>query len=82
MKANRRFAIKAGLALAAAAFGMTGAPSHAKEEAASAYPSKQVTFLVPYAAGGPTDLIARQLAFGLSKLCLRMAIRWGSWCLP
>ncbi|SSW64256.1 hypothetical protein AVE30378_00955 [Achromobacter veterisilvae] len=68
MQANRRSAIKAGLALAVAAAGMAGSPSHAGDEAAGAYPAKQVTFLVPYAAGGPTDLIARQLAFGLGKL--------------
>ncbi len=68
MQANRRSVIKTGLALVMTAFGMAGAPAHAKDEAA--YPAKQVTFLVPYAAGGPTDLIARQLAFGLSK-------RWG-----
>ncbi|NYT23731.1 tripartite tricarboxylate transporter substrate binding protein [Alcaligenaceae bacterium] len=38
--------------------------SHAQ----AAYPEKPVTLLVPYSAGGPTDLIARQLAQGLGEL--------------
>ena len=29
---------------------------------AQSYPSRQVTIIVPYPAGGPTDLVARQLA--------------------
>ena len=37
-------------------------------QAQAAYPEKPVTFMVPYSAGGPTDLIARQLAQGLGEL--------------
>jgi len=68
MKVNRRSAITAGLIFATAAMSLTSAPSYAKDEAPANYPTSPVTFLVPYAAGGPTDLVARQLAFGLSKL--------------
>jgi len=67
MMLNRRF-IRAGLVLATAVMGFTAAYAHAQNETAANYPTKPVTFLVPYSAGGPTDLIARQLAFGLTKL--------------
>lgn len=43
------------LALAAAVLGITAAN-------AQTYPSRPVTIIVPYPAGGPTDLVARQLA--------------------
>src|SRR5262245_24082930 len=43
------------LAAAFAAAGLTGAN-------AQSYPSRPVTIVVPYPAGGPTDLAARQLA--------------------
>ena len=50
---------KAALA-ALAAFGLSAA-------AAEAYPTKRVTIIVPYSAGGATDVLARQIADGLSK---------------
>jgi len=63
-----RCIIRAGLVVATTAMGFTAAYAHAQNETAANYPTKPVTFLVPYSAGGPTDLIARQLAFGLTKL--------------
>jgi tripartite-type tricarboxylate transporter receptor subunit TctC len=56
---NRRLAI----ALAGAALSV-GLPLHA---AAQAYPSKTVTLIVPYAAGGATDTVARTYADALRK---------------
>lgn len=35
--------------------------------AASAFPTKRVTIIVPYSAGGATDVLARQIAEGLSR---------------
>ena len=34
---------------------------------AQAYPSKTITLVVPFAAGGPTDVVARTLAVSMSK---------------
>jgi putative tricarboxylic transport membrane protein len=53
-----------------AAFGLTalfaGAPARAEESAAT-YPSRPITFLVGFAAGGPTDVIARTVAGPLAE---------------
>ena len=43
----------------------TGAPTQAQESAAT-YPSRTITFLVGFAAGGPTDVIARAVAAPLA----------------
>jgi len=68
MNMNRRTAVIAQWTLVAAACALPGINAQAKDEGAAAYPTKPITFLVPYSAGGPTDLIARQLALGLNKL--------------
>ena len=54
------------LALVAAA--QTGSPAHA--QSAAEFPTAPVRLLVPFAAGGPTDVVARILAEQLSA-------RWG-----
>lgn len=61
---SRRSALRrlAGLA-AAAGSGATALPSWAQ-----AYPAKQITIVVPYTAGGPTDLTARRIAEQLGKI--------------
>ena len=43
-----------------------GAPAQAEESAAT-YPSRSITFLVGFAAGGPTDIIARAVAAPLQE---------------
>ena len=48
------------LAIAVAAFAAMGV-------AAQDYPTRTVTLIVPYAAGGPTDTVARVLAQAMTK---------------
>jgi tripartite-type tricarboxylate transporter receptor subunit TctC len=52
--------MKRTLLAAVAAFAVTGA-------LAQNYPTKPVTFVVPFAAGGPTDKVARDLAEAMRK---------------
>lgn len=64
---SRRHAAKAGLCAAALALAAAaGLPAPALAQAAG-YPNRPITFLVPYAAGGPTDVMARQLALALGQ---------------
>ena len=41
---------------------------------AQCFPSKPITLVVPFAAGGPTDLVARQLAESMRKPLQRPSI--------
>lgn len=54
-----RLALKVGAALAVAALSALAC--------AQDYPAKPVALMVPFAAGGPTDTVARSLAVGLGK---------------
>ena len=49
------------LALVAASLGISGV----SQAMAQAYPSRPITIVVPYSAGGPTDTIARIMAEGM-----------------
>ncbi|MBC5785232.1 tripartite tricarboxylate transporter substrate binding protein [Ramlibacter sp. USB13] len=60
MQASRRRLALAGLALAAAAAFPFAA-------SAQAYPTKPVTIVVPFAAGGTTDILARVIGQALNK---------------
>jgi len=60
---TRRFFAGAVAGLAAAAALVASPSAHADD-----YPSRYVTMIVPYAAGGPTDINARVLAAALSNV--------------
>lgn len=49
-------------ALACAAVGLTSAPASAQD-----YPTRSITMIVPFAAGGPTDVIARIVTSDMAK---------------
>ncbi|MHA7684585.1 tripartite tricarboxylate transporter substrate-binding protein [Cupriavidus sp. PET2-C1] len=54
--------------MALAALGVAAAlTAPAPARAADAYPAKPLTMVVPFAAGGPTDVVARTMAAAMSK---------------
>src|SRR5262245_53615578 len=59
-------AVVGALCLAAAAVGSAQEPA-AKNFATKDYPARPVRIVVPYAAGGGTDALARFLSHGLEK---------------
>jgi len=61
---------------AGCALGMLAAvPQAATAQGAGAYPDRAVRIIVPYPAGGSTDILTRLLGQGLTK---RWARRWWS----
>lgn len=60
---TRRSALRRLTGFAAAASGAACVPAFAQ-----AYPSKPINIVVPYTAGGPTDLTARRIAEQLGKI--------------
>jgi tripartite-type tricarboxylate transporter receptor subunit TctC len=48
---------------ALAAFALAVTPAAAQE-----YPSRPITLIVPFAAGGPTDVVARTLGQAMGKV--------------
>lgn len=58
---RRRFIVASAAALGACAFGRTGLAQ------ASDYPHRAIEFVVPFPAGGGTDLVARPVAQGIGQ---------------
>lgn len=63
MKAALNMKKALGAGAAALALGMAGTSAHAQ---GAGYPARPITVIVPFAAGGATDLLARQLGKHLS----------------
>lgn len=64
MKHLRASSIIAAMTVVASFTGLTTQASAQADD----YPSKRVTMIVPYSAGGATDVLARQVAQGLSEV--------------
>ena len=49
------------------AAGAMALPLGSRNSWAQAYPTRHITMIVPYGAGGPTDTVARIMAEGMRK---------------
>ncbi|MFZ9438878.1 MAG: tripartite tricarboxylate transporter substrate binding protein, partial [Hylemonella sp.] len=63
-KTKRRFSV----ALISLLGVLAGAPAMTQAQSGGNYPNKTIRLVVPFPAGGPTDIFARQYALGLSKV--------------
>ncbi|MDO9024254.1 tripartite tricarboxylate transporter substrate binding protein [Zwartia sp.] len=59
--------VRARLILAATAFGILASPLAATAQSAASYPQDPVKFIVPYPAGGVSDVSSRAIAAALGK---------------
>lgn len=66
MKRGRRLAAAVCVALTATSCGLVGGGT-GDEDSGGAYPTREVRVIVPFAAGGNTDLLARTVAAGLEE---------------
>ena len=57
-----------------AAFAMAAAPA-----AAQTYPARSITLIVPFAAGGPTDVIARIVSDHMGRTLGQSIVVDGGW---
>lgn len=57
----------AALALAACGGGGNGGAGGGGDDAAAGFPERDITFIVPFSAGGPTDTVTRLIADPMSK---------------
>jgi len=64
---TRRRALGAGI-VTLAALGTGALPTLAQADAADGYPNKAVRLVVPFAAGGPTDITGRVIGAGLARM--------------
>jgi tripartite-type tricarboxylate transporter receptor subunit TctC len=67
LRACRALARQLVTSLALAATGLAGLLGLPHEAQAQAYPARTITLVVPFAAGGPTDVVARTLAAAMGK---------------
>lgn len=63
MEAFLKSALTASVAACLAAFGLTHGAAHAQGN----YPNKPVRLIVPFAAGGTTDIVARAVSDALGR---------------
>ncbi len=64
---GRRYARGLFLAVVSVVAGSAGLGAPMVAQATETYPTRPVTLVVPYSAGGPTDVVARSLAAAMSK---------------
>ena len=67
MPHHSRRSLLSGFLAAGAAGGLAPHAGHAQQQAALVWPTRPVTILVPFAPGGPSDIVARAIATRLQQ---------------